>query len=572
MRKNIVTILNFVRAEDPRWDQNALYDTVRNQLKICMDSHMPYVYHLQYDAMIQERYISLFRGNPDPNRELGVWFELCRELIEKVGLEWKGQENYRWDWHVCPDMLMAYSISERKMIIDEVMRQFHELFGYYPRSVGSWLLDSDSLQYLKEKYNIAAAIICREQYGTDGYTLWGGYYNQAYYPCRENALCPAQTREEQIEVPVFRMLGPDPIYQYQNGLDENLNPSPIQKVMTLEPVWKCGQSPDWVDWFLHCNFEEENLGFGFTQTGQENSFLWDTQKDGLKMQLPKIREGAEAGRWEVMKLKDAGEWFSSQYSRTPPTAYTALTDWDQSQNQQSVWFDSLNYRTNIYVKNKKIFIRDIFLFDERWPELYRKEPAQGNNAIYENLPIVDGYRWSGDSIQAGFHFVKAGSCDDLDVRILQVSDKPISNPDRVTDSFGEKTETQSNTLYILCETGEKTFQIVLDEEEIQIPKAGRVGLELLLRAHDFCDTRIEGIIHCSDHIPNGACDIPDEADSVRGKAPAVKDTPDYSGSGIEYQHRKYSYKLMTSPVVKEACGYRIFPDKDGKIILRPEKQ
>ena len=28
--------------------------------------------------------------------------------------------------------------------------------------------------------------------GTDGYTLWGGYWNQAYYPSRLNSYMPAQ--------------------------------------------------------------------------------------------------------------------------------------------------------------------------------------------------------------------------------------------------------------------------------------------------------------------------------------------------------------------------------------------
>lgn len=77
-----------------------------------------------------------------------------------------------------------------------------------------------------------ASCNCKDQYGTDGYTLWGGYWNQAYYPSRLNGYMPAQTQEGQIPVPVFRMLGSDPIYQYDTGLGHS-----IQGVITLEPVY-----------------------------------------------------------------------------------------------------------------------------------------------------------------------------------------------------------------------------------------------------------------------------------------------------------------------------------------------
>ena len=75
--------------------------------------------------------------------------------------------------------------------------------------------------------------ICKEQIGTDGYTLWGGYWNQAYYPSRLNAFMPAQTERLQIDVPIFRMLGSDPIYQYDCGRGTFNQP-----VVSMEPVYK----------------------------------------------------------------------------------------------------------------------------------------------------------------------------------------------------------------------------------------------------------------------------------------------------------------------------------------------
>ena len=49
------------------------------------------------------------------------------------------------------------------------------------------------------------------------------------------AYMPAQNLENQIPVPVFRMLGSDPIHQYDNGLGGN-----VQRVVSLEPVYTKG--------------------------------------------------------------------------------------------------------------------------------------------------------------------------------------------------------------------------------------------------------------------------------------------------------------------------------------------
>lgn len=58
--------------------------------------------------------------------------------------------------------------------------------------------------------------------GDGGYTIWGGYWNQAIIPSRVNAYMPAQTEEGQIPVPIFRMLGSDPIYQYVMVWDKSV--------------------------------------------------------------------------------------------------------------------------------------------------------------------------------------------------------------------------------------------------------------------------------------------------------------------------------------------------------------
>ena len=129
----IVNIMNFVRAEDPRKSHEQLFGTFINEIELCRSYAMPYTFMLQYDAIVRPGYVEALKNNNDPNMEVGVWFEMAQEQVEKLGIKWNGRPGYKWDWHVNPCMLMAYTISQREALIDELMERFFEAFGYYPR-------------------------------------------------------------------------------------------------------------------------------------------------------------------------------------------------------------------------------------------------------------------------------------------------------------------------------------------------------------------------------------------------------------------------------------------------------
>ncbi len=276
--RNVINIVNFIRSCSTKADQD-LKLPICEQIKLAEKYDMPMTFLYQYDALIKPDFTELLKGKE--GFEIGIWIENSIWLVEKVGLTWRGRAGYEWDWHSNVDMTVGYTIEERKLLIDEIMRKFKELFGYYPKTVGSWALDAYSLNYMKEQYNIEVALICKEQWGTDGYSLWGGYYSGAYFPCRNNIFSPAQSQEEQIDVPVFRMLGSDPIDQYMNGIGTNW-----QQVETMEPAYpSSGSSENWVKWYLDEMFGNKNLGLNYCQAGQENGFSGDRVKDGYTMQM-----------------------------------------------------------------------------------------------------------------------------------------------------------------------------------------------------------------------------------------------------------------------------------------------
>ncbi len=406
--KNIINIVNFIRGSEPRDPELDLVEPVENQIRLLKEHRLKGTFLMQYDAMLRDDLVCLIQPLDDAQFEKGVWLEMSRPLTDRLGLPWYGREGFDWDWHAQVDYTFSYDVEDRFRIVDEVFRLFRELFGFYPESVGSWMLDAPTLKYLSDKYHVKAACICKDQWGTDGYTLWGGYWNQAYYPSVNNAFCPAQTEECQIGLPVFRMLGSDPVTQYDLGLSIDDGAAAIQKVASLEPVYGCaGSDPDWVDWFLRQNFREEGLGFGYAQAGQENPFGWAAMKHGLTIQFARFEELQKAGTLTVEKLCESGAWFKNAYRTTPAASVAALEERAPAE-AASVWYDCAFYRVNLYRSKDGVRIRDLFLFDERQKENYCAKRCETEYLVYENLPVIDGNRMSGSGILAGGWLVRDG--------------------------------------------------------------------------------------------------------------------------------------------------------------------
>jgi len=386
----IVNIVNFIRLLEPR-DSNitedVLYQTVVKQIAIMKKYKLGGTFLLQYDALLDSRYQKLLKSLPRNSFEIGAWWEIPKPLVENAGLKWRGR--YPWDWRANIGFSTGYTPKEREQLADVYMKNFKKIFGYYPKSVASWFIDAHTLNYLYQKYKIAASANCKDQYGTDGYTLWGGYWNQAYYPSKINSYMPAQHAINQIPVPIFRMLGSDPIRQYDNGLGTNR-----QGVVTLEPVYKFGGGDStWVNWYFKEFVKGEQMEFAYTQAGQENSFTWNAMEKGFELQMPLIARLRDEHKIKVETLAASGKWFTEHYKVTPATSVTVNDDIDGS-DKKTVWFDSRFYRANLLWEKGTLKFRDIHLFNEKFPSVYETEKATSNECSFFTLPILDGYIWS----------------------------------------------------------------------------------------------------------------------------------------------------------------------------------
>ena len=459
----IVNIINFIRFCEPRnaaITENVLYQTVVHQVDIMKKYHLRGTFLLQYDALIDPRYQRLLKSLPRDSFEIGAWWEIPKSLVESAGLQWKGKTS--WDPYFSGDFSIGYSPADRKKLADAYMKKFREVFGYYPKSVGCWFVDAYTLNYLYKKYGIVASCNCKDQIGTDGYTLWGGYWNQGYYPSLKNAYMPAQNEKEQIPVPIFRMLGSDPISQYDAGIGTN-----GQGVVTMEPVYKYGGGDSyWVHWYFKQFIGGESLAFAYVQVGQENSFTWPAMEKGFKIQMPLIAQLQNEGKIKVETLAETGRWFRDNFKVTPSTSVVASDDLNGS-DLKTVWFDSRFYRMNLLWKNGTLRFRDIHLFNENMVSAHLSQRSTSGKYSFFTLPFVDGNRWSAKDEIAGLWFKTL-------INGKETLMKGSNNP-QITSSV-------KGTLHISwpVESFEDTLVMDISERQIKINMKGHHSLNWFL--------------------------------------------------------------------------------------------
>ena len=395
--RKVVNIVNFVRSADPRPPREEMLKAVREEVALNRKYGFDNTILLQYDALVDEEMMGEVMKSDREKTEYGIWFEMSRPLNEAAGLEWKPGEKHKdwdWDWHIAPGFLMAYDHAGRKALVDTAFAKFKETFGAHPKSVGAWLLDAWSMDYMQTAYGVEGFCICREQDNTDAYGLRGGYSNGAYYPSKRNMLSAATDMDNAVKAPVFRMLTPDPIYNY-GRVDKMYPPRRYNGAPTLEPVTGTGSNPKAVDWLFRVYTQPQALmNLSYMQAGQENSFGWRLISRGWRMQCAKIAEEASAGRIVVEKLRDTARAFAAAHKSNCPQTQVALDDWS-GEGRRSVWFNSRFYRANLFMEGKRLFFRDIHIMSDDFEEPYLDKVCTGWQALYYTPPVVDQWMFRG---------------------------------------------------------------------------------------------------------------------------------------------------------------------------------
>ena len=105
--------------------------------------------------------------------------------------------------------IWLFSMEDKMKIVDEVLNKFYETFGFYPTSTGSYYMDAELVNYIKQKYPMikAAVATCWEEgpkayhnANNSWYTLLDGGPWNPWIPSRRNIHCPASDEQDDIGI------------------------------------------------------------------------------------------------------------------------------------------------------------------------------------------------------------------------------------------------------------------------------------------------------------------------------------------------------------------------------------
>lgn len=418
-KTTIVNIYNFIRMshQEPSEFLQADFDTIARQIRLLKQYGLPSTYALKYDALMEPRYQQLLRSQTDENDEIAAWWEITEPLCRRAGVAFPKAQSDQFDERVDSAYSVGYDPDERRALVDAYMQDFAAVFGYYPKTIGSWVLDPVTIAYAQEKYGVTGAAICRDQLGTDGFTLWGGFPNGIYYPSRKNEYLPAQTADGQLPVAMFRLLAPDPVFSFEQDARPGLS-----GVYTLEPCCTNGRDPERIGWYFACLTDTDRCGVGYAQVGQENNFLWENIRPGFEPQLKQLLALSRAGKLRIETMAESAAWFGRKYALTPPVCWPAVTDWQGrpagrpgDAQPGALWYAGAHYRVGLLAEEGRLRIRDWFLYDENFLSRYlgkgllrqrREAAAQGRTpppaaSVCEALPLLFAQKWMADAAAAG---------------------------------------------------------------------------------------------------------------------------------------------------------------------------
>jgi len=384
--------MNFLRAEEPRM-RTDLFQPLKEQMALVEKYQFSATWLLQYDAMVEGPFVEFLKSEMPADHEVGIWFEMNRRICDDAGIAWRGIPGWEWDFHVPVAYSIGYTPAERRRLADCAMATFRRVFGRDAKTIACWNLDAFSMEHFSTRYNVDAFAVVRDQLSTDGYTVWGAPI-AGYYPSRKNAWSPALEIENQIATPVFRLLGQDPVYYYDNTV-----PNPD----TMEPVWNSGQSDIFVEHFLDMIARGPSQSFAYAQLGQENSFGWPMMRKGYQMQMAKLSAIRKTGGFRVETIGETGRRFKRAFSSTPAQAQVMLQDplGRTEAPERTVWYQSKCFRANLHFRKEQFYLRDLHVYNDRFAEPYLADVVRQHGIEQRMLAVLDGYHWSDDEIHAG---------------------------------------------------------------------------------------------------------------------------------------------------------------------------
>ena len=133
----------------------------RTQQKIAHDNGLRTTIQMTYASLFNQEAVAIAKEHQQKyDDEIGSTF---------LGLQC---QEFRNKFHSKELAIWLFSLEDKTKIVDEVFGKFLQVFGFYPTSTGSYYMDAELVNYIKDKYPMikVAVATCWEEgpkaYGT----------------------------------------------------------------------------------------------------------------------------------------------------------------------------------------------------------------------------------------------------------------------------------------------------------------------------------------------------------------------------------------------------------------------
>ena len=393
-KESFITIVNPVRissyTKDPALSLKKEYDVVAER-------NLSATWLLTYDAISDVSLFEIF-SSMDGKQELGIFLEVTENFSNASGISY----NKTNSWHYANALFLSgHKQGDRKKLIDEVFSEFKNKFGYYPKSVGGWWVDSFSLSYMKQKYGITGVLGLSDQFDLDNYQVWGTPYSIPFYPSKIHAGIPGDSPNK-LDIVTFRWAARDPLNGYVSPSEKQASPvrdlSNWASLYSVQDYPQVGASDEYFERLIELySVQNKYNEFGHLTIGLEADYSPDIYEAIFAKRLDSVREFESQGV-RVLTMEQFSNWYRNEFKVMPPHFIEA--DDLLGTPKKAMWYQSAFYRIGLVYdyNSRKLRIVDLRPYQNNFQEPFYISPNKQFN-LSINLPYVIDYMNDKNSVR-----------------------------------------------------------------------------------------------------------------------------------------------------------------------------
>ncbi len=277
-------------------------DIFKLQQEIAHKNHIKTTIQMTYASLFNEEAVQIAK-------------EHHKKYGDEIALSLLGLpcEQFREKYKTKDFCIWMFSMEDKKSIVQDVFGKFYEIFGFYPESTGSYYMDADLINYIKETYpSVKCAVATCWEEGPKAYhtcnNSWytfmdGGPWNP-WIPSKQNTHAPAANEAEDSGIVAIPHLSRDLLACYDgNGSNFGTHPQNVLRGMIYDTkTWEYPYLYNLIDQYRH--LEKFNNGYAYNMMFVGPGWLNKMGRWEAPYEL--LRKSYEDGMAYYGKLKEEG--------------------------------------------------------------------------------------------------------------------------------------------------------------------------------------------------------------------------------------------------------------------------